>query len=83
MTAGRLRGLLWHGLAQHKADVGAADIHDSTAAAIHLRVPRDVKGRWAARSRAAGQKLGDWIVDRVEAACDDNAGSTDGTQTGR
>lgn len=56
---------------------------DGRAAAVHLRVPRDVKGRWVARSRAAGQKLGDWIVDRVEAARDDNAGSNDCTQTGR
>ena len=66
-----------------RGDVGAADADDSTAAAIHLRVPRDVKGRWIARSRAAGQKLGDWIVQQVEVADDDNAARTDATQTGR
>lgn len=39
-------------------------------ATIHLRVPREVKGRWVASSRAAGLKLGDWIVERVESLDD-------------
>ena len=53
-----------------------------SSVAIHLRVSRDVKGRWVACSRAAGQKLGDWIVEGVEAA-DDNAISSNSRQTGR
>lgn len=36
-------------------------------ALIHLRVPAATKARWVRDSRAAGRKLTDWIVDRVEA----------------
>lgn len=35
-------------------------------ALIHLRVPRETKGRWVAASRAQGQKLTDWIVQCVD-----------------
>jgi hypothetical protein len=36
-------------------------------ALIHLRVPAATKARWVRESRAAGQKLSTWIIDRVEA----------------
>lgn len=38
-----------------------------TDAAIHLRVPAATKARWVRQSRAAGMRLTDWIVQRVEA----------------
>lgn len=38
-----------------------------TDAAIHLRVPAALKGRWIRASRAAGMRLTDWIVEAVEA----------------
>lgn len=34
---------------------------------IHLRVPAKKKAEWVRESRAEGQKLTDWIVDRIEA----------------
>ena len=36
-------------------------------ALIHLRVPAELKARWVRQSRAAGMRLTDWIVQRVEA----------------
>lgn len=36
-------------------------------ALIHLRVPAELKARWVRESRAAGMRLTDWIVSRVEA----------------
>jgi hypothetical protein len=36
-------------------------------ALIHLRVPAALKRRWVRESRAAGQRLTDWIIDRMEA----------------
>lgn len=36
-------------------------------ALIHLRVPAATKARWVRESRAAGMRLGDWIVRAVEA----------------
>lgn len=36
-------------------------------ALIHLRVPAALKARWVRESRAAGMRLTDWIVQRVEA----------------
>ena len=36
-------------------------------ALIHLRVPVELKARWVRESRAAGMRLTDWIVSRVEA----------------
>lgn len=38
-----------------------------TDALIHLRVPASLKARWVRESRAAGMRLTDWIVKRVEA----------------
>ena len=38
-----------------------------TDALIHLRVPAAIKSRWVRESRAAGMRLTDWIVQRVEA----------------
>jgi hypothetical protein len=38
-----------------------------TDAIIHLRVPAAIKSRWVRESRAAGMRLTDWIVQRVEA----------------
>ena len=35
-------------------------------ALIHLRVPAATKARWVRESRAAGMRLTDWIVERVE-----------------
>lgn len=35
-------------------------------AVIHLRVPAATKGRWVRESRSRGQRLTDWIVERVE-----------------
>jgi hypothetical protein len=37
-------------------------------ALIQMHVPRELKGAWVSKSRAAGQKLGDWIVSRVSDA---------------
>ena len=39
----------------------------SSEALIHLRVPAELKARWVRESRAAGMRLTDWIVSRVEA----------------
>ena len=36
-------------------------------ALIRLRVPAATKARWVRESRAAGMRLTDWIVQRVEA----------------
>ena len=38
-----------------------------TDALIHLRVPAAIKSRWVRESRAAGMRLTDWIIQRVEA----------------
>lgn len=35
-------------------------------ALIHLRVPASVKARWVRESRAAGMRLTDWLIDRIE-----------------
>lgn len=37
-------------------------------AVIHLRIPAATKARWVRESRAAGMRLTDWIVQRVEPA---------------
>lgn len=34
---------------------------------IHLRVPAITKARWVRESRAAGMRLSDWIIQRMEA----------------
>lgn len=34
---------------------------------IHLNVPGNLKARWVRESRAAGMRLTDWIIARVEA----------------
>lgn len=39
-----------------------------TESTVHLRIPAAVKARWVRESRAAGMRLTDWIVSRVEAA---------------
>ena len=33
---------------------------------IHLRVPAELKARWVRESRAAGMRLTDWIVARID-----------------
>lgn len=38
-----------------------------TDALIHMRLPAETKGRWIKESRAAGMKLTEWIIHRVEA----------------
>lgn len=35
-------------------------------ALIHLRVPAATKARWVRESRAAGMRLTEWVVERVE-----------------
>ena len=35
-------------------------------ALIHLRVPAELKARWVRESRAAGMRLTDWIVARID-----------------
>ena len=35
-------------------------------ALIHLRVPAATKARWVRESRAAGMRLTDWIVARID-----------------
>lgn len=40
--------------------------NDIDDALIHLRVPREVKGRWVALSRSDGRRLTDWITEAVE-----------------
>lgn len=35
-------------------------------ALIHLRVPASLKARWVRLSRAKGQRLTDWLIERVE-----------------
>ena len=35
-------------------------------ALIHLGVPAALKARWVRESRAAGMRLTDWIVEKVE-----------------
>ncbi|MBI3103257.1 MAG: hypothetical protein HYY98_17145 [Burkholderiales bacterium] len=37
-----------------------------TDALIHLRVPAATKARWVRESRAAGMRLTDWIVTRID-----------------
>ena len=39
----------------------------TTEALIHLRVPAATKASWVRESRAAGMRLTDWIVQRLEA----------------
>lgn len=34
---------------------------------VHLRVPAGTKARWVRESRAAGMRLTEWLVQRVEA----------------
>lgn len=41
-----------------------------TDALIHLRVPAELKARWVRESRAAGMRLTDWIITRVEPPMD-------------
>ena len=38
----------------------------TTDANIHLRVPAATKARWVSESRAAGMRLTDWIVARID-----------------
>ena len=33
---------------------------------VHLRVPAATKARWVRESRAAGMRLTDWIVARID-----------------
>lgn len=35
-------------------------------ASIHLTVPASLKARWVRESRAAGQRLTDWLISRIE-----------------
>lgn len=37
-----------------------------TDSIIHLRVPAALKSRWVRDSRAAGMRLTDWIIERVD-----------------
>lgn len=35
---------------------------------VHLNVPRALKARWVKASQARGQKLGDWLLERINLA---------------
>ena len=48
-----------------------ADNSEGREALIHLRVPAATKARWVRESRAAGMRLTEWIVQRVEGSADD------------
>ena len=39
---------------------------DQPDSLIHMRVSRELKGRWVALSRKEGAKLTDWIINAVE-----------------
>ena len=41
-------------------------IQGGDIAAVHLRVPRELKARWVQESRDAGMRLTDWLVQRIE-----------------
>lgn len=43
-----------------------ADPAEGREALVHLRIPATLKARWVRASRQAGQKLTDWIVERVK-----------------
>lgn len=43
-----------------------SDRPDGREAIIHLHVPAALKARWVRDSRAAGMKLTDWIITKVE-----------------
>lgn len=60
------RGLLgpsWQYRDHHPSAACRPRVTDSI---IHLRVPAATKARWVRESRAAGMRLTDWIVERVE-----------------
>lgn len=44
---------------------------DGSEALIHLRVTAELKARWVRESRAAGMRLTDWVLSRVERQGDD------------
>lgn len=44
------------------------DNPEGREALVHLRVPAATKARWVRESRAAGMRLTDWIIERVERA---------------
>lgn len=44
---------------------------DGSDAVIHMRVPAELKARWVRESRAAGMRLTDWVLSRVERQGDD------------
>ena len=35
-------------------------------ASVHITVPAATKARWVRDSRAAGQRLADWLIARIE-----------------
>ena len=35
-------------------------------ALIHVRVPAELKARWVRESRAAGMRLTDWIIQKID-----------------
>lgn len=41
-------------------------IQGDDIAAVHLRVPRELKARWVQESRTAGMRLTEWLVQRIE-----------------
>ena len=43
-----------------------ARLEEMRDAVIHLRVAAGTKASWVRESRAAGMRLSDWIVERVE-----------------
>lgn len=41
-------------------------IRGDELATVHMRVPRELKARWVQESRAAGMRLTEWLVQRIE-----------------
>ncbi len=41
-------------------------IQGGDVAAVHLRVPSELKAKWVQESRAAGMRLTEWLVQRIE-----------------
>lgn len=40
----------------------------AATATIHVTLPAEVKAKWVRMSRADGQKLGPWLIERIERA---------------
>jgi len=50
-------------------------IDPADRAEVVMTVTRAIKGRWVAQSRARGQKLTDWLMERIEPTDDQYVGT--------